>query len=64
MADTPLPSGQVVTAEHESGIAVTVTRSAGSDGAVVILIDTTSDDQDLRVLLNDEPVYFTREYEP
>ncbi|SRR6266704_603742 len=53
--------------EHTGGnqpqAAVTVTRSAGADGAVVVFVDTdfepdgSDDGPGLRVVVNDEPVY-------
>lgn len=53
-----------------NGVKVTITTSAGNDGAVVVFIDTTfePDGSDvgpgLRVLLNDDPVFEGVEYRP
>lgn len=51
------------------GVRVHVTTSAGSDGAVLVLIDTDfepdgSDGSGLRVRVNDEVVYAGVDYEP
>lgn len=49
-------------------VKVTVTRSAGTDGAVLVMVDTgfQPDGSDgspgLRVLVNDQPVFAGREY--
>ena len=49
-------------------ILLTVTRSSGADGAVVIFIDTPTfeptGDPGLRILLNDTPVYEGRAHDP
>ena len=53
----------------EHGVRVTIFESAGRDDAVVVFVDT--DDipdgprgPEIRILLNDEPVYVGKEYEP
>jgi hypothetical protein len=49
-------------------VKVTVTRSAGTDGAVLVMVDTgfepdgSDDSPGLRVLVNDQPVFAGREY--
>lgn len=56
---------------QEFGISITVTRSGGLDGAVVVFVDTDADTLSdgprgpmMRILLNDEPVFVGKEYEP
>jgi hypothetical protein len=47
-------------------ITVTVTRSAGDDRAVLVLIDTefdVRDDPGLRVLLNDDEIFVGKAYD-
>ena len=44
-------------------VTVIVTRSAGRDGAVLVMIDTDFDGGDLRILLNDEPIHATVSFE-
>ena len=52
------------------GINVTITRSHGRDGAPVVFVDTDESITDgprgpeIRILLNDEPVFTGKEYEP
>ena len=51
-------------------VGVTVTRSIGSDGAVVVFVDTPfePDGSDggpgLRVMINDDPTYVGKDYIP
>lgn len=52
------------------GLVVIVTRSAGPDGALVVLIDGPGDadlnadgSPAIRVRLNDDPIYMGRKYE-
>lgn len=52
-------------------VEVTITRSAGEDGAIVVFIDGPSEadwmpdgSPRMRVLLNDEPIYSAVPYEP
>jgi hypothetical protein len=51
------------------GVEVTITRSGGKDGAIVVFIDTEfePDGSDkgpgLRVLVNDDPAYVGKEHE-
>lgn len=42
---------------------VTVTRSAGSDGAVVVFVDGDFGETGLRILLNDDEVFVGKRYE-
>jgi hypothetical protein len=42
---------------------ITVTRSAGTDGAVVVFIDGDFDQTGLRVRVNDEPIYAAPAFE-
>lgn len=52
------------------GVTVTIQESDGSDGAVVVFIDTTfepdggDDGPGLRVLINDDDTYIGVAYEP
>jgi hypothetical protein len=53
------------------GLLVTITRSAGPDGALVVFIDGPGEDDTnadgtpaIRVRLNDDPIYTGRPYEP
>lgn len=57
-----------VTVDH-ADVTVTITESAGQDGAPVVFVDTHEDlDAErgpaIRILLNDEPVYVGKDYEP
>lgn len=60
----------VVDPEDRRGVEVTVGESAGTDGAIVVNIDTEfePDGSDggpgLRVLINDDPTYVGKDYEP
>jgi hypothetical protein len=52
------------------GLEVCITRSAGSDGALVVFIDGPGDDDTnrdgspaIRVRLNDDPIYEGRAYD-
>jgi hypothetical protein len=55
--------------EQKGGLRITVTRSAGEDRAVLVLIDTafepfgTDGSTGLRVLLNDDEVYVGTAYD-
>ncbi len=52
------------------GLTVTITRSAGTDGALVVFVDgpaapadsNADDSPAIRVLLNDDPIYVGRPY--
>lgn len=60
---------RLITPTDEDGVEITVTRSAGNDRAVLVLIDTTfePDASDggpgLRVLINDDEAYVGKAYE-
>lgn len=55
---------------HAQGLHITITHSEGSDGALLVMIDTTSEPdgsdggRGIRVLLNDEPIYNVVPYRP
>lgn len=66
--DAPDPGSPGGTAEAH-GVRAHITPSAGSDGAVVVFVDTDfepdgSDGPGLRVLVNDEGVYTGVDWEP
>ena len=48
------------------GLEITVTRSAGNDRAVLVIIDTDfepTDDPGLRILVNDDEAYVGKAYD-
>ncbi len=64
-----MPTTEATATFH--GLTVTITRSAGTDGALVVFIDGPPDDDHeynadgspaIRVLLNDDPIYVGRPY--
>lgn len=69
-ASVPTPPATARLILDGEGIDIVVTRSAGADGAVLVMISTAfePDASDggpgLRVLLNDEPIFAGKDYEP
>lgn len=65
-----LPDPETSLTVDTAGVTVTITPSAGDDGAIVVFIDTTfePDASDggpgLRVRVNDDPVYEGKPYMP
>lgn len=69
-SESTLPCNADFVRIEDVGVNVTITRSAGRDRAALVMIDTNfePDGSDggsgLRVLVNDEPAYVGKQYEP